>query len=96
MVHGLTRPFTLKSSSLPRFDVWPYLEQFSYDAAVALEEELGEKPDFIIGSPCHHRGMQHPHREAPSHQTGALGMLREPASCLQLLRARSQCLASIL
>ena len=33
-----------------RFDVWPYLEQFAYDAAVELQEELGEKPDFIIGN----------------------------------------------
>ena len=29
--------------------MWSYLEQFSYDASVALEEELGGKPDFIIG-----------------------------------------------
>ena len=30
--------------------MWPYLERFSYDASLALEEELGEKPDFIIGA----------------------------------------------
>ena len=33
-----------------RFDVWPYLEQFAYDAAIELQEELGEKPDFCIGN----------------------------------------------
>ena len=30
--------------------MWPYLEQFAYDAAVELREELGAKPDFIIGN----------------------------------------------
>ena len=30
--------------------MWPYLEQFAYDAAVELREELGERPDFFIGN----------------------------------------------
>jgi sucrose synthase len=35
---------------ISRFDVYPFLETFVKDVAVELTEELGEKPDFIIGN----------------------------------------------
>lgn len=33
-----------------RFDIWPYLEQFTIDAAKELLAELGGKPDLVIGN----------------------------------------------
>lgn len=33
-----------------RFEVWPYLEQFTIDATRDLLAELGGKPDFVIGN----------------------------------------------
>jgi len=33
-----------------RFDLWPYLERYAIDAESALLEELGKRPDFIIGN----------------------------------------------
>jgi sucrose synthase len=35
---------------ISRFDVWPYLETYSEDVAVELLQELGGKPDLIIGN----------------------------------------------
>ncbi|KAK9808274.1 hypothetical protein WJX73_006327 [Symbiochloris irregularis] len=35
---------------ISRFEVWPYLEQFAMDVAPQLQEELGGKPDLIIGN----------------------------------------------
>ena len=33
-----------------RFEVYPYLEQFTIDVAKELRKELGGRPDFIIGN----------------------------------------------
>ncbi len=33
-----------------RFDIWPYLERFAWDAGRELVAELGARPDFIIGN----------------------------------------------
>jgi len=33
-----------------RFEVWPYLEQFTIDATKEVLAELGGKPDFVIGN----------------------------------------------
>ncbi|MFQ5674195.1 MAG: sucrose synthase [Nitrospinales bacterium] len=35
---------------IPRFQVWPYLEQFALDGKTELSAELGGKPDLIIGN----------------------------------------------
>jgi sucrose synthase len=35
---------------ISRFEVWPFLEQFSVDVAEALVKELGGKPDLLIGN----------------------------------------------
>jgi sucrose synthase len=35
---------------ISRFDVWPYLETYSEDVAAELLNELGGKPDLIIGN----------------------------------------------
>jgi sucrose synthase len=35
---------------IPRFHVWPYLEQFAIDAEKAILAELGSRPDLIIGN----------------------------------------------
>jgi sucrose synthase len=35
---------------ISRFDIWPYLEQFSFDAERELLAELGGRPDLIIGN----------------------------------------------
>jgi len=35
---------------ISRFEVWPYLEQFSLDAEREVLAELGCRPDFIIGN----------------------------------------------
>ena len=34
---------------LPRFEVWPYLEQFAVDVGAEMQAELGGRPDLIIG-----------------------------------------------
>ncbi|CAG9465433.1 unnamed protein product [Pedinophyceae sp. YPF-701] len=41
---GIVRPW------VSRFDVWPYMEQFTLDVASEVRAELGGKPDFIIGN----------------------------------------------
>ncbi|KAK9868248.1 hypothetical protein WJX84_008916, partial [Apatococcus fuscideae] len=33
-----------------RFEVWPYLEQFTLDVSRAILEDLGGKPDLLIGN----------------------------------------------
>lgn len=33
-----------------RFEVWPYLEQFTLDVASAIHAEMDGKPDLIIGN----------------------------------------------
>ena len=33
-----------------RFEVWPYLEQFTLDVSKAILEDLGGKPDLFIGN----------------------------------------------
>jgi len=35
---------------ISRFDVWPYLEQFTEDVAVEIATEMEAKPDLIIGN----------------------------------------------
>lgn len=35
---------------ISRFDIWPYLEQFSVDAAAELAAELGGPPKLIVGN----------------------------------------------
>jgi sucrose synthase len=35
---------------ISRFEVWPYLERFSFDAAQALQAEFGGRPDLLIGN----------------------------------------------
>ena len=35
---------------ISRFEVWPYLETYTEDAAVELAKELKGKPDLIIGN----------------------------------------------
>jgi sucrose synthase len=35
---------------ISRFEVWPYLETYTEDAAVELSKELNGKPDLIIGN----------------------------------------------
>nr|CAL25362.2 sucrose synthase [Cymodocea nodosa] len=35
---------------ISRFDVWPYLETYTEDVAAELLQELGGKPDLIIGN----------------------------------------------
>lgn len=35
---------------MSRFEVWPYLERFSREAAQAIEAELGDRPDLLIGN----------------------------------------------
>ena len=39
---------------ISRFEVWPYLEQFTIDATKELMSEIGGKPDFIIGTEVIH------------------------------------------
>ena len=36
--------------ALARFEVWPYLEQFTVDAGAEIRAELGGRPDLIIGA----------------------------------------------
>ncbi|KAK9843685.1 hypothetical protein WJX81_002259 [Elliptochloris bilobata] len=47
-------PFRSKAGILrkwiSRFEVYPYLEQFTMDVARELRKELGGRPDFIIGN----------------------------------------------
>jgi sucrose synthase len=48
-------PFRYKNGEIinhwiPRFHVWPYLEQFAIDAEKVILAELGNRPDFIIGN----------------------------------------------
>lgn len=38
---------------ISRFDLWPYLEQFTSDVIPELMAELGGTPDLVIGA---HRG----------------------------------------
>ena len=38
------------SQWIPRFHVWPYLEQFAIDSEKAILAELGSRPDLIIGN----------------------------------------------
>ena len=33
-----------------RFEVWPYLERFSFDAAQAIQAQIGGRPDLLIGN----------------------------------------------
>lgn len=35
---------------ISRFDIWPYLERFTIDAAKEMLAELGGKPDLVIGN----------------------------------------------
>ncbi len=35
---------------ISRFDIWPYLEQFSYDVERELLAEIGGRPDLLIGN----------------------------------------------
>jgi sucrose synthase len=35
---------------ISRFDIWPYLERYAIDAERELLEELGGRPDFVIGN----------------------------------------------
>ena len=35
---------------ISRFEVWPYLERFSFDAAQAIQAEIGGPPDLLIGN----------------------------------------------
>ncbi|MBL0379291.1 MAG: hypothetical protein JKP90_06385 [Desulfofustis sp. PB-SRB1] len=35
---------------ISRFEVWPYLEQFSRDSEQAIVEQLGRRPDLVIGN----------------------------------------------
>lgn len=35
---------------ISRFDIWPYLEQFSVDAAAEVAAELGGKPALVVGN----------------------------------------------
>jgi sucrose synthase len=35
---------------ISRFEVWPYLEQFSRDSEAAILEQLGRRPDLVIGN----------------------------------------------
>ena len=35
---------------ISRFEVWPYLERFSRDAAQAIQAEMGGRPDLIVGN----------------------------------------------
>lgn len=35
---------------ISRFEVWPYLERFSFDAAQAIQAEIGGNPDLLIGN----------------------------------------------
>jgi sucrose synthase len=35
---------------ISRFEVWPYLEQFTIDATKEVLAELGGKPDFVVGN----------------------------------------------
>ena len=54
MITELTQHFSdsaLKCKRwLSRFEVYPYLEQFTMDVARELRKELGGRPDFIIGN----------------------------------------------
>ncbi|KAK9861013.1 hypothetical protein WJX84_007516 [Apatococcus fuscideae] len=48
-------PFLRKSGEVlqewvSRFEVWPYLEQFTLDVSKAILEDLGGKPDLLIGN----------------------------------------------
>jgi sucrose synthase len=48
-------PFRYKNGEIvnqwiPRFHVWPYLEQFAIEAEKVMLAELGNKPDLIIGN----------------------------------------------
>lgn len=48
-------PFRYESGEIvptwiSRFEIWPFLEQFSTDAATELMGELGGRPDLIIGN----------------------------------------------
>ena len=38
------------ASACCRFEVWPYLEQFTLDVSKAILEDLGGKPDLLIGN----------------------------------------------
>jgi sucrose synthase len=33
-----------------RFEIWPYLEQYAFEAGTELLAELGERPDLVIGN----------------------------------------------
>jgi len=35
---------------ISRFEIWPYLEDFSEDASVEILAELGRRPDLVIGN----------------------------------------------
>lgn len=35
---------------ISRFDIWPYLERFAFDAAQAIQAEMGGRPDLVIGN----------------------------------------------
>ncbi len=35
---------------ISRFEIWPYIEEFSDDAFVALSAEFGGRPDLVIGN----------------------------------------------
>ena len=52
MSSGRLRIYTVGRVSfcVCRFEVWPYLEEFTVNVAKALVEEMGTKPDFVIGN----------------------------------------------
>ncbi len=35
---------------ISRFEVWPYLERFAHEAALAVQAEMGGRPDLLIGN----------------------------------------------
>jgi len=35
---------------ISRFEIWPYLEQFAFDAAQAIQAEMGGRPDMVVGN----------------------------------------------
>jgi len=35
---------------ISRFEIWPYLERFAFDAAQAIQAEMGGRPDLVIGN----------------------------------------------
>ena len=40
----------MHAHAVARFEVWPYLEQFTVDAGSEIRAELGGRPDLIIGA----------------------------------------------